>query len=135
MTIETSKLVTEYIRNVSGKGNIFNCPHCKDHCGRLLFPLDAVVASILADDGESEILVKGTILRVNEWDREIEFEPDDNFKDFGFGIEWVDAGVSVRFPSGCLTLANELRVFFASINSYAHSGTVLYKNGNKMNFS
>lgn len=125
--------VREYIRNASGRNNEFFCPHTKDHCGRLLSPLDTVIATMLTDEG-GEVLLKGMVRGIDDFNQLVKVEPDANFKDFGFETEWVAGDKVIRFPNGNPVLAHELVVFCGSINSSVHAGKVLYKNGKRVQF-
>lgn len=129
--IITTPRVLEYLKNESGRNNQFNCPHIKDHCGRVLLTMSPVVATVYSDEN-AEILIKGSVVEMDYYHQRIMFEPDPNFKDFGFSNAWADGKDVIRFPDGCLTLGNELKVFFTSVNRFAHAGEVLHINGQEL---
>lgn len=132
--IITTPLVTEYIRNDSGRNNEFSKLYAKDHTGRILSPLDMAVVVSHTDEGY-EVLVKGRVKQVDDFQELIYVIIDPNFKDFGFEDGWFDCNQSIRFPSGWPRLEYELTVFFGSINTSTMVGRDPHKNGKPLRFA
>jgi hypothetical protein len=126
--IITSPLVREYIRNDSGRSNEFTVPYARDHTKRILSPLDEAVVVHYTDEGY-EILVKGRVRKVDDYQELIYCEVDNNFKGYGFEDGWFDANKAIRFPSGWPKLEYELMVFFGSVNTTTLYGRNPHKNG------
>ena len=126
--IITSPLVTAYIRNDSGRNNEFTVPYARDHTRRILSPLDFAVVVAYTDEGY-EILVKGQVRKVDDFQELIYVEIDSNFKDYGFEDGWFDANKAIRFPGGWPRLEYDLTVFFGSVNITTLSGRNPHKNG------
>lgn len=126
--IITSELVKEYIKNDCGKNNEFSRPYAKDHTGRILSPLDEAVVVHHTDEGY-EILVKGRVREVDDFQELIFCEVDNNFKEYGFEDGWFDANQAIRWPAGWPRLQHELLVFFGSINTTTLYGRNPHKNG------
>jgi hypothetical protein len=128
MTVLVPDNVVEYIQNKNGRGNIFTVLHTKDHCGRLLSPLDEAIANIKDDSGQYEILVLGSLSTIDDCYGLAEWTPNMNFRQLGFDTEWVEANKLIRFPSGMLNLAYDLITFCGAVNNQCLRGKTVYKN-------
>lgn len=129
--IITSELVSQYIRNDSGRNNEYSVPYAKDHAKRILSPLDEAVVVHHTDEGY-EILVKGRVRKVDDFQELIYCEIDANFKGYGFEDGWFDANKAIRWPAGWPRLQHELLVFFGSVNSTTLCGRNPHKNGKSL---
>lgn len=120
--------VLEYIRNDSGRSNRFDCIYTKDHCGRVLLPLDTVIMTAMTDEG-IHLLICGDIIELDDFNQSAKIRPNKKFQDSGFQTNMYDTDNIIRFPWANFHLSFELSLFFTSINQLAIGDKVLHVNG------